>query len=105
MVTTKADLVREVAARTQLDGETALQVVEAVIKAMQDSFERGDGIEIRKFGVFRVYKTSEKVGRNPRTGEEAFVPSFHRVRFKISKSVPVGAPSHNGRMRRKKGDV
>lgn len=89
---TKADIVRQIAESTGLTKTDVAMVVEGVLDVVRDALERGDRIEIRKFGVFKVVDRAPRMARNPRTGEEvplprrrapSFVPSKHlRVRIK-----------------------
>jgi nucleoid DNA-binding protein len=89
---TKADLAKYVGAVTDFDLEQCETAVDAVVAAMTSVFRQGEGIEIRGFGVFRVYKTAERLGRNPKTGAPAIVPSHYRVKFKVSPKMKVGVP-------------
>ena len=40
-----------------------------------EELSQGNRIELRDFGVFEVKKRAARKARNPRTGEEAFVPA------------------------------
>ena len=89
---TKADIVKQIADSTGLTKTDVSMVVESVLDVLKDALERGDRIEIRKFGVFKVVERAPRKARNPRTGEEVplpkrrapvFVPSKHlRARIK-----------------------
>jgi integration host factor subunit beta len=46
---------------------------------------QGNRIELRDFGVFEVKQRAARKARNPRTGEEAFVPAKNVVLFKVGK--------------------
>jgi nucleoid DNA-binding protein len=47
-----------------------------------ESLERGETVELRNFGVFKVKNRRGRIGRNPRTGEEVQVPEKKVVVFK-----------------------
>ena len=51
---------------------------------MGEALARGDGIELRGFGTFKVRHRKARTGRNPRTGEPVEVPA---------RDVPVFKPS------------
>jgi integration host factor subunit beta len=46
---------------------------------------QGNRIELRDFGVFEVKQRAARKARNPRTGEEAYVPAKSVVVFKVGK--------------------
>jgi integration host factor subunit beta len=50
-----------------------------------EELSQGNRIELRDFGVFEVKKRAARKARNPRTGEEAFVPAKNVVVFKVGK--------------------
>jgi len=68
---TKADLVQQVAdaLRRQVTKKDCGLVVNAFLHAVKDALARGDGIEIRGFGTFKVRHRKAHKARNPRTGE------------------------------------
>jgi DNA-binding protein HU-beta len=45
----------------------------------------GNGIEIRGFGSYKVKKKNARQARNPKTGEQVFVPEHYVPTFKFSK--------------------
>ncbi len=85
---TKADLVEQVAdaiGRRVTKKECAL-VIDAFLAAVKEALARGDGIELRGFGTFKVRHRKARTGRNPRTGEPVEVPA---------RDVPVFQPSRH----------
>ena len=83
----KHDLVNEVINRTGLSKTRAEIAVEAVFETMKRSMERGERIELRGFGVFKIRPRKTGIGRNPRTGEEVIIPPAKVVRFKPGKHL------------------
>lgn len=83
---TKADLVERVteAVGPRLTKKDCGLVVEAFLASVQDALVRGEGIEIRGFGTFKVRHRKARTARNPRTGEPVEVPP---------RSTPVFRPS------------
>ncbi len=55
-------------------------LVVAFFRSVKDALARGDKVEIRGFGSFRVRYRKPRVGRNPRTGDPVMV-SEKRVPF------------------------
>ncbi len=83
----KRDIVEEVVNRTGLSKTRAEIAVETVFETMKRSMERGERIELRRFGVFKIRPRKTGIGRNPRTGEEVIVPPGKAVRCKPGKDL------------------
>ncbi|MCA9787675.1 MAG: integration host factor subunit beta, partial [Candidatus Cloacimonetes bacterium] len=63
----KSELVEKLAERAKITKKRAEQVVNLVFDQMTEALKRGERIEIRGFGSFRVKERVERVGRNPKT--------------------------------------
>ena len=85
---TKADLVEQVAdvIGPQVTKRDCGLAVDAFLDAVKEALARGDGIELRGFGTFKVRHRKGRTGRNPRTGEAVEVPP---------RDVPVFKPSRH----------
>ncbi len=83
---TKADLVARAADAVgpRVTKKDCGLVVDAFLDAVKDALERGEGIEIRGFGTFKVRCRKPRTARNPRTGEPVEVPA---------RAAPVFQPS------------
>ena len=79
---TKRDLAGLLADEAGLKKSLAYRCADALFQAMAESITQGNRIEIRGFGVWEVKETKAKNGRNPRTGEQVFVPARRKVMFK-----------------------
>ena len=68
---TKADLVEQVteAIGPGITKKDSALVVEGFLNAVKLALSRGDNIEIRGFGTFKVRKRKTRMARNPRTGD------------------------------------
>lgn len=90
---TKGQLIEVLCAKSEL-GLTkrgAEQAVNMVFDAMTDALVKGDRIEIRGLGSFKVKKRMPRVGRNPKTGvlvpiPACNVPSFIAGKYMKSES-------------------
>ncbi len=58
------------------------KVVQKTLDVVVESLEKGETVELRNFGVFKVKNRRGRIGRNPRTGEEVQVPEKKVVVFK-----------------------
>ena len=57
-------------------------MVNNVLSAMSDSFQRGDSLNIPGFGVFEVKKKLERIIFNPGNQQRMLVPPRMEIKFK-----------------------
>lgn len=79
---TKKDIVMKVSNDTNVAQVDVKKVVQKTLDAVVESLERGETVELRNFGVFKVKHRRGRLGRNPRTGQEVQVPEKKVVVFK-----------------------
>jgi integration host factor subunit beta len=84
---TKAELVDEVAQSATLTRKHSEVIVDAVFSSIVEALQRGDKIELRGFGSFRVRHRGSRTGRNPKTGEGVLVPAKKVPYFKPGKEL------------------
>jgi DNA-binding protein HU-beta len=78
---TKTDLVNRVAKDTGLSQAQAGKVVGDVFEVITTSLRSGEEVRVTGFGTFKVTSTSQRTGRNPRTGEAITIPAGKRPSF------------------------
>lgn len=84
---TKADLIEEVAAVSQLSKKHSELVVNTFFRSIINSLRRGEKIELRGFGSFKLRHRRARQGRNPKTGEKVQVPAKIVPYFKPGKDL------------------
>ena len=62
-------------------------VVDTVFDSIKDALAKGDKIEIRGFGNFRLKQRKPRKARNPKTGESVDVPAKRVLFFKVGKAL------------------
>ena len=82
---TRAQLTEAVYQEVGLSRNESADLVEAVLGEISSALTRGDMVKISSFGSFFVRQKGQRIGRNPKTGEE--VPILPR-------RVLVFRPSH-----------
>ena len=82
---TKADIVDKVALGTGLTKLETEAIIEGFFKTVIEALKEGRGIEIRGFGSYKVKKKNARQARNPKTGDQVFVPEHFVPTFKFSK--------------------
>jgi len=84
---TKAELVEEVSKVSDLSKKHSEIIVETVFKSIIDALHRGEKIELRGFGSFRLRQRESRKGRNPKTGDRVDVPPKRVPYFKPGKEL------------------
>ena len=84
---TKAELVEEVSRVSDLTKKHSEVIVDTVFKSIIDALHRGEKIELRGFGSFRLRKREPRKGRNPKTGDKVDVPPKRVPYFKPGKEL------------------
>jgi len=83
----KSDLVEVLSKETELTLKMAEDVINIVFNGMTDALARGDRVEIRGFGSFKVKKYEGYTGKNPKTGEPVEVKPKKLPFFKCGKEL------------------
>jgi integration host factor subunit beta len=84
---TKAELVEEVARTAELTKKHAELIVNTVFESIVQSLRKGEKIELRGFGSFRIRRRGARIGRNPKTGDRVEVPPKRIPYFKPGKEL------------------
>ncbi len=85
---TKSDLTEKVSERigTLTRKQTEI-VVETVFETMKGALVKGEKIEIRGFGNFKLKTRRPRTARNPKTGVKVEVPGKRVLHFKVGKAL------------------
>ena len=67
---TRADLAEAVFRKIGLSRTESASLVEMILEEICATIARGESVKISSFGSFLVSDKNERVGRNPKTGEE-----------------------------------
>ncbi|MAM67435.1 MAG: integration host factor subunit alpha, partial [Rhodospirillaceae bacterium] len=67
---TRADLSEAVYQEVGLSRNESADLVESVLSEIADSLTHGETVKISSFGSFSVRQKGQRIGRNPKTGEE-----------------------------------
>jgi integration host factor subunit beta len=58
-----------------------------VFTSIIDALRKGEKIELRGFGSFRIRRRDSRTGRNPKTGAGVLVPAKKVPHFKAGKEL------------------
>lgn len=81
---TRMDLSEAVFREVGLSRNESADLVESVLQHMSDALVNGEQVKISSFGTFSVRDKNERIGRNPKTGEEAPIPPRRVLTFRPS---------------------
>lgn len=84
---TRADLVEALARRTSLPRNDGNHLLTRMLDLIQDSLVEGQAVKLSRFGNFNVRTKRQRVGRNPKTGEEVPITPRRVVTFRPSQML------------------
>ena len=79
---TKKDIVLKIAEEAELKQIDVKEVVQRTLDAITEALSKGQTVELRNFGIFKVRSRKPRVGRNPKTGDTVPIPEKKVVSFK-----------------------
>ena len=79
---TKKEIVTEIADRTDIKQIKVKKVVQMVLDIIAESLVKGEAVELRNFGIFKIKTRKPRLGRNPKTGESVEISGKKVVTFK-----------------------
>jgi len=81
---TRADLAEAVYREIGLSRTESADLVESVIDHISEALLRGEHVKLAGFGTFSLRDKKERMGRNPKTGEEVPITPRRVMVFKPS---------------------
>ena len=81
---TRMDLSEAVFREVGLSRNESAYLVESVLNHVSDALIRGEQVKLSSFGTFSVRDKNARVGRNPKTGQEAPIPPRRVLTFRPS---------------------
>ncbi|MBS0223756.1 MAG: integration host factor subunit alpha [Proteobacteria bacterium] len=96
---TRADLSESVFQEVGLSRNESSDLVETILAEVVEALTRGESVKISSFGSFTVRDKGQRIGRNPKTGQEVPILPRRVLVFRASnvlKSLINGAPDEKG---------
>jgi len=81
---TRTDLSEAVYQKLGLSRVESAELVESVLDIISDRIVEGESVKLSSFGSFLVRSKNERIGRNPKTGEEVPITPRRVMVFKPS---------------------
>ncbi len=82
---TKKELADVIHVKIGLSRRESAEIVDFFFNIVKEKLAKGEGVQIRGFGSFRLQKRKAKKGRNPATGEAIVIADRTVVTFKPSR--------------------
>ena len=84
---TRMDLAEAVFRDVGLSRHESAQLVESVLEHISNALVRGEQVKISSFGTFSLRDKNERIGRNPKTGEEVPITPRRVLTFRASQMM------------------
>jgi integration host factor subunit alpha len=81
---TRMDLSESVFREVGLSRNESADLVESVLDSISDALVNGENVKISSFGTFSIRDKTERIGRNPKTGEEVPIRPRRVLTFRPS---------------------
>ncbi|HLY55788.1 MAG TPA: integration host factor subunit alpha [Stellaceae bacterium] len=81
---TRAQLSEAIYQEVGLSRNESADLVESVLGEISDALVRGEAVKVSSFGSFTVRSKGQRVGRNPKTGEEVPIEPRQVLVFRAS---------------------
>jgi integration host factor subunit alpha len=97
---TRADLSESVFQEVGLSRNESSDLVETILAEVVEALARGESVKISSFGSFTVRDKGQRIGRNPKTGQEVPILPRRVLVFRASnvlKSLINGTPDEIGK--------
>ena len=62
------------------------KIFEIVFSEITKALSKGESIEIRGFGTYKIRRKKARIGRNPKNSEVVSIPEKNSIKWKMSKT-------------------
>ena len=62
------------------------KILEIILFQISEALSRGQNIEIRGFGTYKIVKRKARIGRNPKNLQLVQIPQKNAIKWKMSKT-------------------
>ena len=63
------------------------KIISIVFDEISEALKRGENIEIRGFGTYKIVTRKARQGRNPKSSETIQIPAKKAIKWKMSKTL------------------
>ncbi|VAV94177.1 Integration host factor alpha subunit [hydrothermal vent metagenome] len=92
---TRVDLADSLIREVGLSRQDSSELVDRVFELISDELANGKSVKLSSFGAFHVRDKNQRIGRNPKTGEEVSIEPRRVIVFKSSQILKDRVDSGN----------
>lgn len=81
---TRADIAKAIIKNFKISRFQASEILEAILEQISKALQNGEEVKFARFGTFYVRDKKERIGRNPKTKEDAVISARKSVTFRAS---------------------
>jgi integration host factor subunit alpha len=96
---TRADLADAARKAASLSAGEAQSLTDEIIEQICRALEKGEDVKLSSFATFKLSDKSERIGRNPKTGEEKVIAPRRVVSFSAARTMKVRVQAGMSRSR------
>ena len=63
------------------------KILKIIFFEIEEALCRGENVEIRGFGTYKLIKRKARIGRNPKNSETVEIPEKNAIKWKMSKNL------------------
>jgi integration host factor subunit alpha len=86
---TRAEIVENIHLKYGVGRDIISKILVDILDYTTKTLEEGRSLKVASFGTFEVNEKKQRVGRNPRTGEEAIITPRRVLNFRASKILKI----------------
>ncbi|MCC8150549.1 MAG: HU family DNA-binding protein [Lachnospiraceae bacterium] len=83
----KTELIAAMVEKTELPKQDVEKALAAFTATVTDALQNGDRVQLVGFGTFETVDRPERIGKNPRTGEQMTIAASKAPKFKAGKAL------------------
>ena len=83
----RQELISVMSERAEISKKDADAALKAFTDVVAEELKKSGKVQIVGFGTFEVTERAERMGRNPKTGEEILIPASKSPKFKAGKTL------------------
>lgn len=87
MTVTRADLADAARRVASISGSEAQSLTDEIIEQICRALERGEDVKLSSFATFKLCDKAERIGRNPKTGEEKAISPRRVISFSAARNL------------------
>ena len=84
---TRNKLAQRINVKLGYSKEEAKEFIEIILNYIKNNINAEENFKISKFATFKVISKKERIGRNPKTGQDAIISERKVVSCKFSKNL------------------